>query len=77
MGLSGSPANGVAISATVGPTLSPTELRQILGANAADLYGFDLVDLAPVAAKVGPTVAEIATPLAGLPDNPNEALLRV
>ncbi len=53
------------------------EMRQILGANAAELYGFDLAALAPVAAQVGPTVSEIATPLDRLPDHPNEALLRV
>jgi hypothetical protein len=29
-----------------------------------------------VADQFGPTVAEIAEPLAELPDNPNEALLR-
>ena len=32
--------------------------------------------LAPLAAEAGPTVAEIATPLDQLPDNPNEALLK-
>jgi predicted TIM-barrel fold metal-dependent hydrolase len=52
------------------------ELRQVLGANAAEVYGFDLQALAPAAAERGPTVAEIATPLEALPDNPNEALLK-
>ena len=55
----------------------PTMLRRALGGNAAELYGFDLDKLAPLAEKVGPTVAEVATPLDALPDNPNEALLRV
>ena len=54
----------------------PTELQQILAGSAAQLYGFDLDALAPLAAKVGPTVAELAQPLLELPENPNEALLR-
>jgi predicted TIM-barrel fold metal-dependent hydrolase len=53
------------------------DMRKILGANAASLYGFDLDALAPLASKFGPTVAEIAEPLTELPENPNEALLRV
>jgi predicted TIM-barrel fold metal-dependent hydrolase len=52
------------------------ELRAILGGNAAKLYDFDLSALAPIAARVGPTVAELSTPLEELPDHPNEALLR-
>jgi predicted TIM-barrel fold metal-dependent hydrolase len=39
------------------------QVRQILGGNAAGLYGFDLAALAPVAAEIGPSVAEVATPL--------------
>jgi predicted TIM-barrel fold metal-dependent hydrolase len=39
------------------------ELRRILAGNIASVYGFDLDALAPVAAEVGPTVEEIATPL--------------
>ena len=31
--------------------------------NAAALYGFDLDALAPIAARVGPTVTEVARPL--------------
>jgi predicted TIM-barrel fold metal-dependent hydrolase len=53
------------------------DLRAILAGNAAALYDFDLDALAPLAAAHGPTVEEIATPLAELPDHPNEALLRV
>jgi predicted TIM-barrel fold metal-dependent hydrolase len=52
------------------------DLRRVLGANAAELYGFDLDALAPLADQFGPTVAEVATPLDRLPDHPNEALLR-
>ena len=55
----------------------PEVLRRALGGNAAELYGFDLDALAPLAEKVGPTVGEMATPLDRLPDQPNEALLRV
>jgi predicted TIM-barrel fold metal-dependent hydrolase len=53
------------------------EMRKILAENAAELYGFDLAALAPLAEQVGPTVAEIAEPLTELPEHPNEALLRV
>jgi hypothetical protein len=35
----------------------------MVGDNAAALYGFDLDRLASVAARVGPTVDEIARPL--------------
>ncbi len=54
------------------------EMRDVLGGNAAKLYGFDLDALAPLAAKYGPTVEEIATPLTpqDLPEKPNSALLR-
>jgi predicted TIM-barrel fold metal-dependent hydrolase len=37
--------------------------RKILGGNAARLYRFDLDALVPVATKIGPTVAEVGTPL--------------
>jgi hypothetical protein len=37
--------------------------RKILGGNAGRLYRFDLDKLAPIAAKIGPTVTEVATPL--------------
>ena len=50
---------------------------RILAGNAAELYDFDLDALAPLAEQYGPTVEEIAQPLDDLPDNPNEALLRV
>jgi hypothetical protein len=41
----------------------------------AELYGFDLAALAPLAQKFGPTVDEIAQPLTEMPAEPNEALL--
>ena len=46
----------------------PTEeTARMLGGNAAELYGFDLEALAPVADRVGPAVAEVAEPLDALP----------
>jgi hypothetical protein len=45
----------------------PSELRRVLGANAAELYGFDLDRLAPLAAAAGPTVGELNEPLATIP----------
>ncbi len=56
--------------------LDETEKRKVLGENAAELYGFDLEALAPLAAKYGPTVDELARPLDELPEQPNSALLR-
>jgi predicted TIM-barrel fold metal-dependent hydrolase len=43
--------------------VAPEETRAILGENAARLYRFDLEKLAPLAARFGPTPAEVATPL--------------
>lgn len=37
--------------------------RKVLGENAAKLYGFDLDKLRPLAAKHGPTPAQVSTPL--------------
>ena len=39
------------------------EVRQIVSTNAAKLYGFDLDALQKVADRVGPTVAELSTPV--------------
>jgi predicted TIM-barrel fold metal-dependent hydrolase len=46
---------------------SESDLRKIFAENAAKVYGFDLEKLAPLAAEVGPSVAEIATPLGTAP----------
>jgi predicted TIM-barrel fold metal-dependent hydrolase len=54
----------------------PVELQQMLGGNTARVYGFDMDALAPLAAKAGPTVAELQTPLDQLPPEANEALLK-
>ncbi len=43
------------------------EVQTVLAANAAEVYGFDLDKLAPIAARVGPTVEEIAEPLDRVP----------
>jgi predicted TIM-barrel fold metal-dependent hydrolase len=54
----------------------PDELQQVLAGTVAELYGFDLGALAPLAQQYGPTVGEIAQPLTELPEKPNEALLK-
>lgn len=56
--------------------LDEPAMRQLLAGNAADLYGFDLDALAPIAERIGPTVEELREPLTELPENPSEALLR-
>ncbi len=43
--------------------VDPVEVQQLVGGNAARVYSFDLEALGQVAATVGPTHAEIATPL--------------
>ena len=43
-------------------------LRAVLSGNAARIYGFDLDKLAPVAAKHGPAVDEVAQPLETIPE---------
>ena len=35
------------------------EIRDILGLNAAGVYGFDVNELAPIANEIGPSIAEI------------------
>ena len=44
------------------------ETRQIAGATAAALYGFDPVALSEAAARVGPTIEEISRPLDAIPE---------
>ncbi len=55
---------------------SEPDLRKVLAENAADVYGFDLAALAPLAEQFGPTVDELTKPLTEMPLEPNEALLR-
>lgn len=47
---------------------TPAELSAVLGDNVAAVYGFDQAALAPKAAAVGPTVAEVADPLEAVPE---------
>ena len=58
------------------PGFASADMARILAGNAADLYGFDLAALAPLASTCGPTVAEVAAPLLALPENANDALRR-
>ncbi len=46
----------------------------MLSENAAVLYDFDLGALAPLAAEIGPTVAEVATPIDEVPSKTLEHL---
>ena len=43
------------------------EVAAMVGGNAASVYGFDLDALAPLVARIGPTVAEVDTPLETVP----------
>jgi hypothetical protein len=45
-------------------TVPEDEARLILGETAVDLFRFDREKLAPIAARIGPTPEELATPLA-------------
>jgi hypothetical protein len=53
--------------------VDPADVAAMVGGNAARLYGFDLDALAPVAARVGPAVDEVARPLTA-DEIPPEAL---
>jgi predicted TIM-barrel fold metal-dependent hydrolase len=48
---------------------SPAALRRVLAGTAAEVYGFDLQQLAPIAARCGPALDEIATPLDDVPSD--------
>jgi predicted TIM-barrel fold metal-dependent hydrolase len=45
-----------------------SEVERMLTLNAADLYGFDLDALAPLAQRHGPTVGEVKTPVDAVPE---------
>lgn len=49
------------------------EVAAMVGGNAARVYGFDLDALAPIAARIGPTIGEVTQPL-GAADIPADAL---
>jgi predicted TIM-barrel fold metal-dependent hydrolase len=47
----------------------PAVLQRVLAGTAAEVYGFDLTELAPIAERCGPTVDEIAAPLDHVPSD--------
>ncbi|MGH9058273.1 MAG: amidohydrolase family protein, partial [Acidimicrobiales bacterium] len=49
------------------------ECRQMLGGTAARVYGFDLEQLAAIAATAGPLVSEVHTPLTEIPPSSSGA----
>jgi predicted TIM-barrel fold metal-dependent hydrolase len=55
---------------------SEDDMKRILSENQAGVYGFDLDALRPIADRIGPTVAEIATPLDEVPDHNSPAFQR-
>jgi len=61
-----------ALQATIFDVPEPA-CRQMLAGVAADVYGFDLDALVPVAQRVGPSVAQVHTPLTDLPISTAEA----
>ena len=55
----------------------PAEVRQVTSENVAALYGFDLDTLAPLGARVGPRVDEVAVALDEVPaDSASPAFTR-
>jgi hypothetical protein len=52
------------------------DVRQILAGTAAECFGFDLAQLQEVADRIGPSVEEVATPLAPdeFPRYPDETI---
>ncbi|HXY28984.1 MAG TPA: amidohydrolase family protein [Acidimicrobiales bacterium] len=44
------------------------ELEQLLAGTAAEVYGFDLERLRPIADRVGPTYEELSVPYEGIPE---------
>lgn len=66
-----------ALRAVVGST-AEADVRTLLAGNAAELYGADLDFLQTIADRVGPSIEELATPLAPteIPDDVNFAYLK-
>lgn len=51
------------LRATIGSAgMTPDEARGFLGANAAELFGFDVDALAPIAARSGPVLSDVLVP---------------
>jgi predicted TIM-barrel fold metal-dependent hydrolase len=49
--------------------IDPTEVARMVGANAADVYGFDLAALQPVADRIGPEVAAVFAGITAIPSD--------
>jgi hypothetical protein len=56
-------------------TTPEADLRKMLGGTAAEVYGFDIEALVPLAAQLGPAVADVATPLTEVPDSKSPAFM--
>ncbi len=57
--------------------VAPEEVQQLVAGNTADVYGFDLAALRPIADRVGPRVTDVARPLDAVPqDSASPAFLR-
>jgi predicted TIM-barrel fold metal-dependent hydrolase len=62
---------------TFGCDVPTGELRQMLGLNAARCYGLDYAGLKPIADRIGPTEAELRTPVEALPERaPGEVRMK-
>ncbi len=48
--------------------IDPVEVERMVGANAAEVYGFDLAHLRPVADRVGPEVAAVFAGIETIPE---------
>jgi predicted TIM-barrel fold metal-dependent hydrolase len=49
--------------------IDPGEVARMVGLNAAEVYGFDLAALAPIAERVGPSIAAVDVPLDRIPED--------
>jgi hypothetical protein len=56
--------------------LAPEEAQALLGGTAALVYGFDLEALAPVAARCGPGLDEVAAGLEAVPEGATSLAFR-
>jgi len=54
--------------------VTPHEVRDMLGATAAEVFDFDMVALQALADRIGPTVADVRTPPARLPRVPEDTM---
>ena len=49
--------------------MDPGEVAKMIGANAAGVYGFDLAPLEPLAAEIGPEIAQVARGIDQVPES--------